>query len=75
MTLRNVFSPREKSRAVRGPSDSSIVLIMIVMMMLVFAPVLGVHAYAAFAPGAVGATAPSGTGVANTAPSPRRSPG
>ncbi|NEU11017.1 hypothetical protein G3T14_02575 [Methylobacterium sp. BTF04] len=44
MTLSNVL-PR---RAPRGPRQTSVALIMFVMMSLVFGPVIGLHLFAAF---------------------------
>ncbi|WP_019907049.1 hypothetical protein [Methylobacterium sp. 77] len=50
MTFQTLAFRRARSRAAPSSRDNSVALILLVMMSLVFAPVIGMHLVAAFAP-------------------------
>lgn len=50
MTFQTFVARRSRSRATAATPDASVAVILVVMMSLVFAPVIGFHLVAAFAP-------------------------
>ncbi len=68
MTFQTLAFRRSRVRTAPAARDNSVALILLVMMTLVFAPVIGVHLVAAFAPISLPATLLSRSGSSTLPP-------